>query len=122
MNRHMNKTTQSFKKCGPCGFEWETLDSFLGDPAIEIIGYQVHFEELKLGIFLFNHSCNGTLAIRVDNFKHLYDGPIFKERKTGGEDCPGYCLHESELRSCPAHCECAYIREIIQRIKNGVKN
>ncbi len=46
----------------------------------------------------------------------------FEERKTSGEDCPGYCLHETELRSCPAHCECAYIREIIQRIKTWVKN
>jgi hypothetical protein len=40
----MNKTTPMFKKCGPCGFEWDTLDAFLGDPEIEIIGYQVDFE------------------------------------------------------------------------------
>ncbi len=118
----MKKTTPSFKKCAPCGFEWDTLDDFLGDPAIEILGYQVHFEELELGIFLFNHSCKATLALPVHEFRHLYDGPVFEERKTSGEDCPGYCLHETELRSCPAHCECAYIREIIQRIKTWVKN
>ena len=35
----MKKTTPSFKKCGLCGFEWETLDAFLGDPAIEIIRF-----------------------------------------------------------------------------------
>ena len=47
------------------------MDAFLGDPRIEIIGYQAHFEELKLGIFLFNHICKATLAIQVDKFKHL---------------------------------------------------
>ena len=44
----MNRTTPSFKKCAPCGFEWRTLDTFLGDPAIEIIGYQAYFEELEM--------------------------------------------------------------------------
>ena len=117
----MNKTTSFFKKCAPCGFEWESLDAFLGDPAVEILGYQVHFEELELGIFLFNHSCKATLAIPVHEFRHLYDGPVFEARQTGGEDCPGYCLRETELCSCPAHCECAYVREIIQRIKTRVK-
>ena len=118
----MEKTPPPFKKCAPCGFEWESLNTFLGDPAIEIIGYQVHFEELETGLLLFNHSCHATLAIQVDKVRHLYDGPIFQERMTGGEDCPGYCLHEDALQSCPAHCECAYVREIIQRIKTWVKN
>ncbi|HHE74204.1 MAG: hypothetical protein DRH90_20500 [Deltaproteobacteria bacterium] len=113
----MNKTTPAFKKCGPCGFKWDTLDAFLGDPNIEIVGYQVHFEELTLGVFLFNHSCKATLAIKVDEFKHLYNGPVFEQRMTGEEQCPGYCLREDELGPCPAHCECAYIREIIQRIQ-----
>jgi len=117
----MNTTKPAFKRCGPCGFQWDTLNTFLGDPNIEIIGYQAYFEELKLGILLFNHSCKGTLAIQVDEFKHLYDGPLFEERMLGEEDCPGYCLYEDELRTCPARCECAYVREIIQRIKTWNK-
>ena len=118
----MSTTTTSFKKCGPCGFEWTTLNAFLGDPNIEIIGYQAHFEELKLGLLLFNHSCRGTLSIRVNLLRHLYDGPIFEERMTGGEKCHGYCSYEGRLDMCPNQCECAYIREIIQRIKNWTKN
>jgi hypothetical protein len=107
-----------FKKCSLCDFVWSLRDDFLRDPNIEIIGYQVHFEELKEGFFLFNHSCKGTLTIPVVEFIDLYDGPIFKERVTGSEDCPGYCLYEEELGPCPAKCECAYIREIIQVVKN----
>jgi hypothetical protein len=121
----MNKISNSvfidkaiFKKCPTCGFVWSTRDYFLRDPAVEIIGYQVNFEELTLGIFLFNHSCNATLGIRAGDFRDLYNGPIFESRATGTEECPGYCLLQHELLPCPAQCECAYVREIIQVVKN----
>jgi hypothetical protein len=110
-----------FKKCPNCGFEWISRDYLLRDPNIEIIGYQVHFEELTAGIFLFNHSCRTTLGILAGDFKDLYKGPILGVRATGSKECPSYCMHQNELRPCPAECECAYVREIIQIIKNWPK-
>lgn len=110
-----------FKECSVCDFKWPLRDEFLKDPNIEIIGYQVHFEELAEGLFLFNHSCKGTLAIIANEFKDLYDGPIFSERATGSDDCPGHCLHQKDLDPCPVKCECAYVREIIQAIKHYKK-
>ena len=77
----------TFKKCALCGFEWDLLDEFLQDENIKIIGYQVNFHEPKLGFFLFNHTCNTTIAIDARNFTDLYEGP-------------GYCLHQKELQSC----------------------
>jgi len=62
------------------------------------------------------------MAIHVEDFKDLYDGPIFEARATGGEECPDYCIRQDELRPCPAQCECAYVREIISLIKNWTKN
>ena len=106
-----------FKSCPLCAVIWATRDDFLSDPSLEIIGYQVNFYHLRAGLFLFNHSCKTTLAIKAGEFFDLYDGPIFTERKTRGPDCPAYCLHESELHVCPAQCECASVREIIQIIK-----
>ena len=87
------------------------------DDGISILGYQVHFESLEEGLFLFNHSCKGTLSVSVAAFKDLYDGPVFEIRATGTGDCPGHCLHEDELSPCPAICECAFVREIIQLFK-----
>lgn len=121
----MNPYKQShsvFKKCPMCGFPWQSRDSFLSDPYIEIIGYQVCFEELKAGFFLFNHSCAGTLAVPVDAFEDLYDGPVYEERKTETEECPRYCLRREELAACPARCECAFVREIIQLVRWWPKN
>jgi hypothetical protein len=62
------------------------------------------------------------LAIRAGAFEDLYNGPVFKKRVTGSEECPEYCLHEDELLPCPNQCECAYVREVIQIVKNWPKN
>jgi hypothetical protein len=107
-----------FKKCPCCGFEWKRRDDFLKDKAVEIIGYQANFDALQLGLFLFNHTCGTTLAYRVDGFRDLYAGPIYTERHTGGPECLGYCLHRDELKMCPAKCDCAWVRGLMQIIKD----
>ncbi len=109
---------KSFKQCSVCSFSWPTRASLLSDANIQIIGYQVHFEQLLTGLFLFDHSCGGTIAFEASHFQDLYDGPIFAEPLTGSDECPGYCLYESQLLPCPAECECAYVREIIQVVNN----
>jgi len=106
-----------FKKCHKCNFKWKDRNEFIDDKRTNIIGYQAHFEHLEAGLFLFNHDCGTTLALEVHHFKDLYNGEIFQENKRGSEECPGYCLRTSELRPCPAKCECAFVREIIQIIK-----
>lgn len=122
MKRLQTNTRPLFKKCPNCGFEWENRDLFLNDPAIEIIGYQVNYIRLSAGYFMFNHECKGTLTIPAEHFQDLFDGPIFSERATGKDECKEYCLQENELRPCPAECECAYVREIINIIKNWPKS
>ena len=111
-----------FKKCPLCGLPWESRSSFLSDPGINIIGYQACFTKLTAGFFLFNHACAGTLAILVEEFEDLYDGPVYEERKTGTDECPHYCLHQEELARCPARCECAFVREILQLVRSWPKN
>jgi hypothetical protein len=110
-----------FKQCPKCFFEWPRRVDFLADSNLEVIGYQVNYISLKAGIFLFNHDCSGTLAIPAGEFMDLYNGPIFKERATDSPECQGHCLHEEDLASCPARCECAFVREILQLIKNWPK-
>ncbi|MEW6670088.1 MAG: hypothetical protein AB1427_00210 [Thermodesulfobacteriota bacterium] len=110
-----------FKQCTACRFKWSTRDQFLEDPDVELLGYQANFVELLAGFFLFNHSCKTTLAIDVEAFTDLYDGPIFRQRLTGTEQCPEHCLHEDNLMPCPNQCECAFVREIIQSVKTWPK-
>jgi hypothetical protein len=112
-----------FKKCPKCEYTWESRENFLTDGNIEIIGYQANFFDLKMGLFLFNHtSCKTTMALEAANFTDLYDGPLLKGRKTDTDECPSYCLNTSELKACPAQCECAYVRDVIQIVKGWREN
>jgi len=106
-----------FKRCSSCDFVWKDRDSFLNDNAVEIIGYQKNFENLRAGLFLFNHSCETTFSIEVEQFADLYQGPVFKQRAEGSACCPEHCLHGGNLNRCPSQCECSFVREIIQYLK-----
>lgn len=108
---------RTFKTCSRCDYSWATRDAFMRDPRVECIGYQANFGELMAGLFLFNHSCMDTLGVEVSAFEDLYRGEVFEERLTGTEECPEFCLHEDELGRCPAKCECAFVREILQIIR-----
>lgn len=110
------------KKCPHCGHIWADRAEFLGDPEVEVKGYQANFKELSLGFFLFNHNdCHTTLAIYAEEFRDLYAGPVFTDRRTGKDDCQGLCLHTDELGMCRAKCECAFVREVLQVVRNWPK-
>jgi hypothetical protein len=112
-----------FKKCTCCNHPWFSRDEFLEDRKLHLVGYQVNFGELELGYFLFNHlTCLSTIAVPAGMFRDLYDGPVFSERKTDTENCPGYCGDRDILDPCDQECECAYVREIIQVVQNWPKN
>ena len=116
-----NPNSIVFKVCSSCKNPWSTREDFLADPGLTLIGYQAHFEELKTGLLYFNHTCGTTIVLDAGVFSDLYKGPVFEERLTGSEQCPGYCLQQSNLQPCPAQCECAFVREVMQIIKNWPK-
>jgi hypothetical protein len=112
-----------FKVCPFCATTWPSREAFLEDKDIQLVGYQVDFEELALGLFLFNHdTCKTTMAVRAFQLKDLYRGPVFEERKTGQKDCLGFCLRNSDLAPCPAECECAWVRGLLQVVRKWPKN
>jgi len=108
-------------ECSPCGAEWTSRNAFLGDPDVDIVGYRANFDDLLAGSFHFNHACGTTLSLSVRHFNGLYEGTIFTERATGSDVCPDYCLYQDQLNTCPARCECAFVRNIIDIIKKWPK-
>ena len=109
-----------FKKCPMCSTEWKTRDEFLDDQSLKLNGYLADFEKLEWGLFYFTHTiegCFSTMALEAKDFSTLYSGKKYTERRTGEEECPGYCLDKEQLNRCNAFCECAFNREVIQIIK-----
>jgi hypothetical protein len=112
-----------FKKCTFCEYRWLSRQDFLQDSSLDLIGYQVNFDNLNLGYFLFNHlTCGTTIGIPAGLLGDLYEGPVYQQRLTATEKCPEYCLHETQLEPCPEKCECAYVREIIQTVRRWPKS
>ena len=111
-----------FKKCTCCESPWFTRDEFLQDENTQLVGYQANFCHLELGYFLFNHlACESTIAIPAGLFKDLYAGSVFAVRMTGTEVCQGFCEDIDAIEPCDAQCECAYVREVMQIIRNWPK-
>jgi hypothetical protein len=112
----------AFKICPHCAKAWPSRDVFLEDPGLELIGYQVDFEGIERGLFLFNHhDCKTTLAIQAGSFKDLHHGPFFSERNTGSASCPGFCLKQQALEPCPAECAYAWVRDVLHIIRQWPK-
>ena len=110
-----------FKKCPMCRHAWIDREDFLADPDVEIIGYQVSFDSVKEGLFLFNHHCETTLAFKVLEFEDLYEGARSDIAAAGTDNCSGFCLNIKELRACSTQCKYAYARDIIKIILSWPK-
>jgi len=110
-----------FKQCAKCQKIWNEQDEFLSDPDVKLFGYQATTEKLEAGLFHFRHSCTNIILIYAEVFIHLYDGLIFNDNFSGTDKCAEFCLHQYELDPCPNKCECAYVREVLQIIRNWPK-
>ena len=70
----MGQAMKIFKTCSCCKTPWYSRDEFLEDCDIDLVGYQVNFGDLVLGIFLFNHAtCESTIGIPAGLFKDLHE-------------------------------------------------
>ena len=116
---------ESFKTCPMCHRVWETQEDFVSDSTLELNGYTVNFKRLEGGMFFFTHTvedCRTTMGMEVSQFLNLYTGVHYSEQRAGKEDCPGYCLNKEQLDRCNAVCECAFVREICNVIRQKQGN
>ncbi len=114
-------TPEEFFKICPCCFKkWTTREAFLSDHSLKLNGYKADFKDLEFGMFFFTHhidGCHSTMALMVGDFRSLYSGEIYAEKKALSEECPRYCVNENQLSRCNAFCECAFVREIMHIIQ-----
>lgn len=117
----MSTTTEEplFKTCPMCSAQWKCLDTFLEDHALSFNGYQANFGILEEGLFFFTHdteNCGSTMALSVGCFEALYTGKKYPDSKLLSKDCPGLCNDPNNFERCQNKCECAYAREISEKL------
>lgn len=108
-----------FKVCPSCATEWQTRLDFLSDQSLILNGYQVSLRSLEKGLLLFTHDkdiCRSTMGIYVTEFLDIYTGEKYAENRALSPECPRYCIDEKRFDRCNVHCECAFVREIIQKV------
>ncbi len=113
-----------YKRCPMCAAVWQDRMEFIGDTDLQIEGYQANFDQLEQGLVYFTHRVDGcytTMAVKAREFLDLNPGKPFTSRKTMTDDCPGYCLHESNIERCSAECECAYVRDLLHILQTHKK-
>ena len=57
------------------------------------------------------------MAFEVRDFLDLYTGVRYADSKIGTDECLEFCLNKEKLDRCTVSCEFAFIREILQIIK-----
>ena len=112
-----------FKLCPKCGCEWQTRDGFLQDASLFLIGFQAGYGKSDRGLYLFNHliekdKCNSTIAVGVENFMSLYNGPMYENVHAGSETCSGHCAKVDDLARCSVPCRNAIAREVMLKAFN----
>lgn len=115
---------EPYKVCPFCKQAWGSIDEFLSDPELILSGYQVAFEDLFGGLFMFTHmheGCGTTMSVAVMKFTSLTNQPILKKRTEPSEKCPGMCMRQNDLSPCPVECECNWVREVLKKIKTWPK-
>jgi hypothetical protein len=114
----------SFKACPGCRYVWEDREEFLSDPDVEVVGYQVNYDDPNAGLILFTHqtpACGTTLALEVREFSDLYRGPICEDLLENTDECPGHCRDMSSLERCAKECNCTFARDILQILRDWPK-
>lgn len=110
-----------FKTCPGCTTKWPTREDLLSDPGVTLIGFQVDMHRPRGGLFLFNHCCRDTLAVPAEMFLDLVDRPLVTSSLRGTPVCERHCLHRNDIDPCRQHCECAFVREVLQVVRHWPK-
>ena len=111
---------EPFRRCRVCGAQWHSLEHFLADPSLRLVGLQAVPKVPTASALVFNHNRCGTISIKTSLLRELLDMP----GPAAGEDepCEGCFRDLDELAACRKACTIACDRRLtgeIQRRKGG---
>lgn len=116
-----------FRKCAVCGATWHTLNGFLSDPAVRLVGLQAVPSAIRANVLVFLHQGCGSISVKTSTVRELLQG------QDAGADCghlpgpapaPGSrpepcdgCYRDlEELGRCRKSCVIASDRELTLRL------
>lgn len=110
---------EAFRACGSCGKAWTTLQAFLHDPGLVLIGLQVAAHRPEANLIVFEHACGSSVSVLTGRLRTL--DPVTGAGGDlpdayGSEDCRGLCRQLDEWSSCDRPCVNARDRRLLQTV------
>jgi hypothetical protein len=100
-----------FRHCILCGKKWWTLDSFVADPKITLVGLQAVPSRPAASVMVFLHKGCGSISVKTSVLKDLM-GMTDLEAKLENEPCDGCYRNLEELAACEKPCVIAADRRL----------
>jgi hypothetical protein len=101
-----------FKTCPSCEAVWATRSDFLADREVLLVGYQSSYTVSQPGLFLFNHSCDSTIAVDASDFKDMYNEDICQSCEAHRKHHPAHCCKGMTGEDKPKKCVCKFSKAI----------
>jgi hypothetical protein len=112
-----------FQRCGSCGHEWPTFETFTLDARVRPIGVQIVPDRPDLNVLVFEHACGSSVSVRASRLRHLLgrEEPTVRPSLFGTEVCNGHCRLIENMKSCDQPCANASDRRLLLLIAAAQK-
>jgi hypothetical protein len=107
-------SSDPFRTCRLCNKSWSTLDEFIHDPKIQLVGLQAVPKIPKASVLVFIHEGCGSISVLTSKLRPLFDLPEADDQ--AAEECQGCFRDLAELCACTQPCTIATDRQLTQRI------
>ena len=107
---------ETFHTCPCCGQEF-TVQDFLGQHELEVIGLRLDEQRANWNFYFFNHlapGCFTTFTVPASRFDPYLGEPIPDAIMAGDEECGSHCLTLADHAACENVCHWAPYRRFLQ--------
>ena len=114
-------STMHFTHCTSCGAGWSTVEDFVTDPSIELIGCQASLLSPDRSVYIFahhGHECDDTIEVHAGALKEFAFNLDLSARAAGGPTCNHACFASGDLAPCAVNCYMRWVRDLIPMLQN----
>ena len=109
---------KSFKQCGACKFEWNSVDEFINDKNVKVLWLQVIPGFPDANCIIFEHrGCGSTISVLSTKLRHLLKREFnYTEDLYGTDECNDFCNTRDTMAACDKKCINAQDRELARML------
>lgn len=111
----------NFTACRSCSKEWESIEEFITDEAVQLEGFLPDFGHPEQSVYLLRHvtdQCKAPMQVQAGRLKEVYSGRYHQQLLLMTDACEGKCLDYRNLEPCVAPCMMTWTRDVMQCLRD----